>query len=91
MVQKPNVTPNHAGTQERQGKDEAEVARLTYVLTTGATGDSTRKEYNGRVRTFANIRAVRGKGPWLPEKDGVEEAVTELTGIHGLSMSRLYW
>ena len=60
-LEKPNVTPNHAGTQEGQGKDEAEVARLTDVLTTGATGDSTRKEYNGRVKTFANMRAVRGK------------------------------
>ena len=91
MLGKLNVTPNHAGTQGGQGKDEAEVARLTDVLTTGATGDSTRKEYNGRVRAVANIRAVRGKGPWLPEKDGVEEAVTELTGIHVPSMSRLYW
>ena len=71
MLEKPNVTPNHAGTQEGQGKDEAEVARLTDVLTTGATHDSTRKEHNGRVRTFANIRATRGRGPWLPENDGV--------------------
>ena len=29
MLGKPNVTPNHAGTQEGQGKDHAEVARLT--------------------------------------------------------------
>ena len=43
MLEKPNVTPDHAGTQEGQGKDEAEVARLTDVLTTGETGDSTRK------------------------------------------------
>ena len=62
MLEIPNVTPNHTRTQDGQGKDEAEVARLTDVLTTGATGDSTRKEYNGRVRIFANIRA------WLEAK-----------------------
>ena len=55
------------------------MARLTDVLATGAIGDSTRKEYNGRFRTFATFRAARGKGPWLLEKDGVEEAVRELT------------
>ena len=91
MLEKPNVTPNHADTQEGQGKDEAEVARLTDVLATGATGGNIRKEYNSRVRTFANFRATRGNGPWLPEKNGVEEAVRELTGMHVLSMSRLCW
>ena len=66
MLENPNVTPNHTGrTQDGQGKDEAQVARLTDVLATGATGDSTRKEYNGRVRDFANIRATGGKEPWL--------------------------
>ena len=82
--------PNHTGTQDGQGKDEAEVAKLTDVFATGATGDSTRKIYNGRrVRNFANIRAARGKGPWLLENDGVEEAVRELTTLMFLSMSRL--
>ena len=79
MIEKTNVTLNHTGTQDGHGKDEAEVARLTDVLATGAIGDSTRKEYNGRFRTFATFRAARGKGPWLLEKDGVEEAVRELT------------
>ena len=55
------------------------MARLTDLLATGATGDSTRKEYNGKFRTFVTFRATRGKGPWLLEKDGVEEAVRELT------------
>ena len=73
MLEKSNVTPNHTGTQAGQEKDEAEVARLTDVPATGATGGSTRKKYNGRVRAFANIRAARGKRPWLLEKDGVEE------------------
>ena len=79
MLEKPNVTPNHTGAQDGHGKDEAEVARLTDVLAAGAIGDSTRKEYNGRFRTFATLRAARGKGPWLLDKDGVEEAVRELT------------
>ena len=89
MLGKPNDMPNHTGTQDEQEKDEAEVARLTDILATGATGDNTRKEYNGRVRTFAIIRAARGKGPWLLEKDGVEEVVRELTTFMFLSMSRL--
>ena len=89
MLDKTNVTPNHTGVQHGQGKDDAEVARLTYVLTTEATGDSTWKEYNGRVRDFANIRAARGKGPWLLENGGVEEAARELTTFMVLSMSRL--
>ena len=71
--------PKHAGTQEGQGKDETEVARRIYVLATGVTVDRTRKEYNSRLRTFANIRAARGKEPLLLEKDGAEEAVRELT------------
>ena len=79
MTEKPNVTLNHTGTRDGQGKDEAEVARLTDVLATGAIGDSTRKEYSGRFRTFATFRAARGKGPLLLEKYGVEEAVRELT------------
>ena len=79
MLEKPNVTPNHTGTQDGYGKDEAEVARLTDVLATGAIGDSTRKEYNGRFRTFVTFRAARGKGAWLLEKDGVEEVVRKLT------------
>ena len=92
MVEKPNVTPNHAGTQEGQGKDEAEVARLTDGLATGATGDSTRREYNGRVRTSANIRAARGKGPWLLEKKGwCRRSGLRADNIHVLSMSRIYW
>ena len=64
------------------------MTRLTDILATGATGDSTRKEYNGGVKTFANVRVARGKGPWLLEKDGVEE-VRELTTFMLLSMSRL--
>ena len=79
LLEKPNVTPNYTRTQDGHGKDKAEVARLTDILATGATGDSTRKEYNGRIRTFSNIRAARGKGPWLLERDGVEEAARELT------------
>ena len=79
MLEKPNVTPSHTVTQDGHGKDEAEVARLTDVLTTGTIGDSTRKEYNGRFKTFATFRAAGGKGLWLLEKDGVEEAVRELT------------
>ena len=79
MIEKPKVTLIHTGKQDGHGKDEAEVARLTDVFATGAIGDSTRKEYNGRFRTFATFRAARGKGPWLLEKDGVEEAVRELT------------
>ena len=79
MIEKPNVTSNHTGTQDRQGKDEAEVARLTGVLATGVTGDNIWKEYDGWVRTFANIRAARGKGLWWLEKDGVEEVVRKLT------------
>ena len=81
MLEKPNVTPNHTGTQDGHGKDEAEVARLTDVLATGAIGDSTRIEYNGRFTTFATFRATRGRGPWLLDTHGVEEAVRELTTI----------
>ena len=88
MLEKPNATPNHTGTQYGQGKDEAEVARLTDVLATGATGVATRKQYNGRVRTFANIRAAAGKGPWLLEKDSVRRR-QRADGIHALSMSCL--
>ena len=55
MFEKPKVTPNHTGTQDGQAKDEAEVARLTDVLATGVTGDSTRKEYNGRVRYYLRM------------------------------------
>ena len=79
MLEKPNVTPNHTGTQDGHGKEEAEVTRLTDVLATGAIGDSTRNEYTDSFRTFATFRAARGKGLWLLEKDGVEEAVRELT------------
>ena len=43
MLEKPNVTPYHTGTQDGQGKYEGEGGRLTDVLATGATGDSTRK------------------------------------------------
>ena len=55
------------------------MARLTDVLATWAIGDSTRKEYSGRFRTFVTFRAATGNGPWLLDKDGVEEAVRELT------------
>ena len=43
MIEKPNVTPDHTGAQHGHGEYEAEVARLTDVLATGAIGDSTRK------------------------------------------------
>ena len=67
------------------------MTRLTEILATGATGNSIRKEHNvfGWVITFSNIRAARGKGPWLLEKDGVEEAVRELTTFTFLSSSFL--
>ena len=90
MLENPNVTPNHTGTQDGQGKDDSEVARLADVLATGVASDSIRKKYNGRVRSFANIRAARGKESWLLQKGGVEEAIRELTTfIHVLSMFRL--
>ena len=61
MIEKPNVTLNHTGTQYGHGKDEAEVARLTDVLATGAIGDSTRREYNGRFRTLQRSERLEAR------------------------------
>ena len=63
---------------EGECRDEAQIASLVEVLALASIGESTKKEYLGKWKTWTRERALRGKGPWLSQREGDEPAVKEL-------------